>query len=183
MNNIMRAVIEVPTGIIKAAVNNLVHGSHISMVCAISPAAELTINAGRGNVVIQNFFRMRSGSHIRVRKGGFFSIGKNVSVNHGCMIVCHEKIVIGNDVQLSPNVLIYDHDHDYKTNGGVKSMRYITSPVVIGNNVWIGANCVVLRGTVIGDNAVIAAGSVIKGRIPEGTVVYNRKEMIMRSGR
>ena len=49
---------------------------------------------------------------------------------------------------------------------GFAAMKYKTAPVEIGNNVWIGANCVILRGTKIGDNCVVAAGSVIKGRVP-----------------
>lgn len=122
---------------------------------------------------------LEGGSHVRIRKGAILSIGKNVSVNHGCMLVCHEKIIIGNDVQFSPNVMVYDHDHDYKADGGVKSMKFKTSPIHIGNNVWIGANSIILRGTFIGDNVVIAAGSLVKGTIPAGSLVYNKKEIVV----
>lgn len=48
--------------------------------------------------------------------------------------------------------------------------------VSIGNNVWIGANTVILRDSIIGDNAVIAAGSVVKGNIPPNTVYYLKRE-------
>ena len=91
------------------------------------------------------------------------------------MIHCRSEIKIGNDVQFSPNVLIYDHDHDYKAEGGVKSMKYIETPVSIGNNVWIGANTVILRGASIGDNAVIAAGSIVKGTVPSNCLFLNIK--------
>lgn len=179
MNRIIRAVIEVPSGILKAAVSNLLYQSRISPLCAIAPTAEIGISFG-ASVRIGAYFRARSGSHIRVRKGGVLRIGNSVSVNHGCMIVCHDRIRIGNDVQFSPNVMVYDHDHDYQAPGGVKSMRYKTSPVTIGDNVWIGANSVILRGTVIGDRAVIAAGSVVKGRIPADSLVYGRRKTVAR---
>ena len=48
--------------------------------------------------------------------------------------------------------------------------------IIIGRNVWIGANTVILRGTTIGDNAVIAAGSVLKGDVAPNTVFLNKRE-------
>ena len=81
---------------------------------------------------------------------------------------------------LSPNVQIYDHDHDYVCEGGIAKGKYITGPVEIGSNVWIGANCVILRGTKIGDNCVIGANSVVKGEIPANSVVYQKRENIMK---
>jgi len=179
MNNIFRAIIEIPVGLVKVLINNLFYGSYISPVCAIAPFAEITIDRG-AKVIIKNRFRARSNSHIRARKDAMLIIGENVSVNHGCMIVCRESIEIGNDVQFSPNVMVYDHDHDYRADGGVKSMQYKTSPIKIGNNVWIGANSVILRGTTIGDNCVIAAGSVVKGVIPQNGLYFNKKEEIVK---
>ena len=60
--------------------------------------------------------------------------------------------------------------------GGVKAKKFKTAPVVIGNNVWIGANAIILRGTTIGDNSVIAAGSVVKGNVPSNTLLVQKKE-------
>lgn len=151
----------------------------MNLAMAIAPSAEITIEPG-SNVSIGKYFRARSGCHIRSRKGAVLNIGKNVSVNHGCMIVCRERITIGNDVQFGPNVMVYDHDHDYRSDGGVKSMKYSVSTIKIGDNVWIGANSVILRGTVLGDDVVIAAGSVVKGNIPNGSLVYNKRETVIR---
>ena len=71
--------------------------------------------------------------------------------------------------------MVYDHDHDFRAEGGVKSMQYKSSPIKIGNNVWIGANSIILRGTVIGDNAVIGAGSIVKGEVPVGELFIQKK--------
>ena len=49
--------------------------------------------------------------------------------------------------------------------------------IIIGNNVWIGANAIILKGARIGDNAVIAAGTVVMGDVPDNSVGYNRKEL------
>jgi acetyltransferase-like isoleucine patch superfamily enzyme len=148
-------------------------GPKISLV---SPLSEITLNR-KGKLTIGEKFKMRDGAKIRVRNGAVCKIGKNTSVNSNNMIACHEKIVIGDNVQFSPNVQIYDHDHDFRAEGGIKAGKYKTAPVEIGNNVWIGANTVILRGTKIGDNCVIAAGSVIKGEFPANSVVYQKREL------
>ena len=83
-----------------------------------------------------------------------------------------------------PNVLIYDHDHDISSAESIHDSGYKTSPVVIGDDVWIGANTVILRGTVIGRDCVVGAGSVLKGVYPAGSViVQKRTENIYEKGR
>lgn len=181
MNKILRILLEVPMGLLKEVfliIKNRYNGRFTFRV-AVSPFSEMTVDKG-GSIAFGKDFRQRSGSHIRIRKEAKVIIGHNVSVNHNCMIVSHENIIIGNDVQFSPNVMVYDHDHDFRTIGGVKEMKYNQSPIVIGNNVWIGANSVILRGTTIGDNSVIAAGSVIKGDYPASSLVIQKREDIVK---
>ena len=72
-------------------------------------------------------------------------------------------------------MLIYDHDHDYRAQGGIKAGKYKTTPVRIGDNVWIGANTVILRGTTIGNNVVIGAGSVVSGNVEDNTVFIQKR--------
>ena len=57
----------------------------------------------------------------------------------------------------------------------MKAGKYKTGSIEIGNNVWIGANTIILRGTKIGDNAVIAAGSIVKGEVPTGAVIVQKR--------
>ena len=52
--------------------------------------------------------------------------------------------------------------------------------MIIGNDVWIGAGAVILRGTTIGDKAVIGAGSIVKGNVPAGSVFYQKRETIIK---
>lgn len=177
MNRYLRAAFLVPFGALKIGFTALCHpGSFMaSPVAMLAPSSEISVDRG-ARVKIGRGFKMRDGAKLRVRPGAECTLGKNVSLNSNDMIVCHEKIVIGDDVQLSPNVQIYDHDHDFRAEGGVRAMKFKTAPVQIGSNVWIGANCVILRGTSIGDNSVVAAGSVVKGSFPANSLIIQKRE-------
>ena len=132
------------------------------LVSMASPLTEISLDYG-GKLKIVEKFRMRNGAVCK--------IGRNISVNCNNMIACRERTVIDDDVHFSPKVQIYDHDHDYRAEGGVKAGKYKTAPVEIGNNVWIGVDTIILRGTKIGDNAAIGDGSVVKGEVPAGAVL------------
>ena len=59
--------------------------------------------------------------------------------------------------------------------GGIKTERFTVDSVKIGKNVWIGANTIILKGTVIGDGSVIGAGSIVKGIIPPGSILVQKR--------
>lgn len=123
-------------------------------------------SVGRELVTRDNF-------HVRV-EGGKLSIGDKCFFNLNASITCMEEITIGEGCQIGNNVVIVDHNHTRDFSG------YTTKPVRIGCRVWIGANCVVLPGTFIGDGAVIGAGSLVMGEIAAGSTYYNKvqKELV-----
>ncbi len=176
MNKYIRAAYCVPCGMIKMAWTKLFHIKGFSgpSISLISPLTEITMDRG-AKLRIGKKFKMRDGAKIRVRKGAMCSIGNNTSVNSNNVIACHLKIEIGDNVQFSPNVQMYDHDHDFRVVGGAKDGKYTIAPIKIGNNVWVGANTVILKGTTIGDNCVIAAGSVLKGEYKADTLVLQKR--------
>lgn len=176
MNKYVRAMYCVPTGFIKMAWTKLFHINTFNgpLLSYISPLTEITIE-GNGKLSIGKMFKMRDGSKIRVRNNAECIIGNDSALNSNNFIVARERIELGNNVWLSPNVQIYDHDHDFRIEGGLKENKYTTSPVKIGNNVWIGANTVILKGTTIGDNSVIGAGCILKGDYPEGSIIVQKR--------
>ena len=109
-------------------------------------------------------------------EGGELTIGDKCFFNQNVSITCKNKIVIGDRCQIANNVVIVDHDHAGSENWG----SYVETPVIIGNDVWIGAGAVILRGTTIGDKAVIGAGSIVKGDVPAGSVYYQKRETVIR---
>ena len=75
---------------------------------------------------------------------------------------------------------IYENDHCYSAVAGVLSM-HTSAPIVIGKNCWIAANVTILKGATIGDNCVIGAGTVVKGEIPDGSIVTQERKLHIRS--
>ncbi len=135
---------------------------------------------GSGLIQLGEWTRNRGAVIIEcIKKDSRLTIGKNVFFNQNDVVVCLNRIVIGDDCMFGPNVCLYDHDHLY-TSERVFSHNFKKGEIVIGNNVWVGANAVILRGTVIGDGAVIGAGTVIKGVVPPHTVVCSSNNYIVR---
>lgn len=127
-----------------------------------------------GKIYLARHIHAKRGAVIEA-EGGQIEIGEGCFFNNGCMIVSKESIKIGAYTCFGPNVLVYDHDHRTDTDKSIHDSGYKTAPVVIGRNVWIGANSVILRGTVIGDNCVIGAGSVIKGKYAPNSVIIQKR--------
>ena len=108
--------------------------------------------------------------------GGELVIGDSVSFNRNVIVVCRQSIKIGNHTSFGPNTVIYDHDHQLNSSG-YEGNEYTCSPVVIGDHCWIGANVIILRGSVIGEGCVIGANAVIKGKIPAYSLVKGAREL------
>lgn len=132
---------------------------------------------GHGKIRIGKRSTIYSNVNIVATNNGNICIGNHVSINRNTVIICHEKITIGDDVGIGPNVCIYDHDHKFDKNG--KGKGYRTGAVEIGNNVWIGAGTIILRNTKIGDNSVIGAGCIVKGDIPPNSLVKSNRELVI----
>ncbi len=101
---------------------------------------------------------------------GQILIGDRVALN-GTTIFSKKKIVIGNNTMIAPNVIITDHDgHVTWPPSDRWSVCDEPSEVTIGSDVWIGMNCIVLKGVKIGDGALIAAGSVVVSDVEAGSL-------------
>lgn len=139
-----------------------------------------TIIEIRGNARLEFGKRVRAhnGTKFNVSNNGFLKVGDNTSFNDRCIIACHKKIEIGKDCTFGPNVMVYDHDHDYMAEGIINGKKFKTDDVRIGNNCWIGANTIILRGTSIGDNCVVGAGTVLKGAYGDNLLIVQKRETI-----
>lgn len=101
--------------------------------------------------------------------GSQIIIGDNCRLN-GVYIHAQKNITIGNNCVMASGVNIID-SNGHETNSLDRTKgRDLPKEIVIGNNVWIGLNVIVLKGSIIGDNTIIAAGSVVKGIVPANSI-------------
>lgn len=66
---------------------------------------------------------------------------------------------------------IYDHNHRFNQHIEIKQQGFSNGSVIIGQHCWMGSNVMILKNTVIGDNCVIGAGTVVSGTIPSNSIV------------
>ncbi|MFN4006808.1 MAG: acyltransferase [Chitinophagaceae bacterium] len=98
-------------------------------------------------------------------------IGDNCCFAYGVVIALTKRIEIGNNVWVGEYTSIRDTTHRFHLEFGLGVLEDKFSPITIGNNVWIGRGCIILPGTVISDNVIVAANSVVRGRL-ESNHVY-----------
>lgn len=144
---------------------------------AVEPSTRIS-KSGNSMLIIGKKFRARHNVEINARDKAVIEIGHNVFMNSGCIITAREKIIIGNNTIFGPNVVVYDNDH-LIYNGKVMDNEFVTEPVIIGANVWIGADTVILKGSYIGDNCVIAAGSIVKGKIGGDNIMVQKRNITL----
>lgn len=163
-------------GVLRGAVYKLIYFRNINCsIFALQTKSRIEIFNKRSKINIGKFVFVRKNASIRIDFNGVLNIGEKVFINDNCNINCINKISIGRNTKIAPNVSINDHDHNYKN---IEDGHLIKGEVKIGENVWIGSNVVILRDTFIGDNTVIAAGSVVKGHIPSNTLFVNKRENV-----
>ena len=92
-------------------------------------------------------------------------IQKNTSIGYNTLVFSSENIEIGADCMIAPNVYIVDSDHGTDRRLPMRNQANVTDPVFIGNDVWIATGTIVLKGSFISTGCVIAANSVVKGKL------------------
>lgn len=99
-------------------------------------------------------------------------IGKNCSINTGAILDGRGEITIGDYVMIGPHVYITSSSHDYKNISTPMSLLgHSMKPVVIKNDVWIGANVTILGGVTIGNGVVIGSGAVVAKDVPDYYII------------
>lgn len=196
LNNLLLKILNLPV-IIKTRfyprfnrllfrLKGITHGRNMTIMGKVSVI-------GEGSVTIGDDFYMTSGDHVNPissnQQGAFFtdnsdakiSIGNNVGMSSTRMWIS-KGLTIGDNVKIGACVLLIDtdsHPIDYKlrrtSNEGVKS-----APIVIEDDVWIGAHSIVLKGVTIGARSIIGAGSVVTKSIPADCIAAGNPCKVIR---
>lgn len=109
--------------------------------------------------------------------GKNINLGKNVFINSGCRFQDQGGIFIGDGVLVGHNVIIATLNHGFKPENRAD---LIPAPVRIGNKAWIGSGSIILPGITVGENAIVAAGSVVTKDVSANAVVAGNPARILR---
>ena len=132
--------------------------------------SELFKSVGK-NVWIEPDFRCEFGKNI--------SIGDDVYINFGCVILDCAEVSIGANTLIGPNLGIYALNHAIDAEERIKG-GCIAAPVHIGRNVWLGGDVKILGGVNIGDNAIVGTGSIVTKDIPANVIAVGNPCRVLR---
>ena len=136
------------------------NGSRLETSIWMDEGASFSIGGGKTYIY--------HGCDIQLFRNASLSIGKDNIINRNAQIICQNEITIGDGCLISRDVVIRDNDggHNILTEGYKKS-----SPVHIGNHVWIGQGAMILKGVTIGDGAIIGAGAIVMTNVKPKAMV------------
>ncbi len=121
-------------------------------------------------MIIRGFVILSHGSLIRVNQNAVLEFRGKVTSNINLTIVCEQLIRIGNDTMMGHDVIIYDSDY-HPTEYSNEEFCTHTSPVYIGDHVWIGTRAMIMKGSNIGTGSIIGANAYFTGNLPANTLV------------
>lgn len=138
-------------------------------------AGDVTIRASRQcrpeEIVIADHVILEDGVYLGTF-GGRIKIGENAFVGVRSVIQGKGGVQIGRNAMLGPSVQVHSADHDFHSaSNQYKSLPELVGPVIIGENVWIGAGSIILRNSVVDSHSVVAAGSIVRGQYPERALI------------
>ena len=128
------------------------------------------------NIKIGNDCLLQGSVYLRAGVEGSIILGNGCALNSFCNFFGHGGITIGDDTQCGPGTTITTSSHNYMNDLTIEYKR-----VVIGKDVWIGANAIILPGVTIGDGCVIGAGSVVTTDLPPHCVVVGNPARVIKT--
>ncbi|MBS0237593.1 MAG: acyltransferase [Proteobacteria bacterium] len=111
---------------------------------------------------------------------GKLEIGARTFMNYGCSISATKLISIGPDCKIGMDVLMIDNDY-HQIDPTKRGIRPASAPIILEENVWLGARVIVLSGVTIGADSVVAAGSVVTRDIPPRSVAAGQPARVIKS--
>jgi len=124
----------------------------------------------KGSAVIEPYCRIVGANHI--------TIGDNFYCNASCHFL--GEIEFGRDVMIGPKTIIWGRDHGMEIGMPMKSQAHNDKKIVVEDDVWIGANVIILKGVTLHSGCVVAAGSVVTRDVPNNAIVGGNPAKIIK---
>lgn len=155
--------------------------------CIVHAFPGSSIHLGGGVTLLSSFSSNMLGLYQRciivARYGGKIEIGENCGIS-GSTIYAWQSIKIGDYTRVGANCKIIDNDfHPIELEYRHKALneKYTRrAPIVIGNDCFIGMNSIILKGTTLGDNVIVGAGSVVHGTFPSNCIIAGNPAKIVK---
>lgn len=129
------------------------------------------------------FFITSIGKNVNIEKGAFISPGLSVGDNSGIGVNCviSDQVFIGSNVMMGPDCLFYTRNHKF-AKVQKKYLGYTEiKPIIVGDDVWLGARCIILPGVKIGRGSTIGAGSIVTKDVPPYSVSAGNPAKVLKS--
>ena len=132
------------------------------------------------NITLGNRVKLGKGIYLGVTPTGRLTVGNDTYIGRWTIILAECNVQIGNDCLIAPGCHLTDANHGIAPGELIRKQALTSSPVVIGNDVWIGAGCSILPGVTIGDGAVIGARAVVTKDIPPNAIAVGVPAKVIR---
>lgn len=119
------------------------------------------------------------GTVLDIQRAARLDLGDSVKIMHYCVVAASDSVVIGAESQVAEHCSIRDSDHGMALGRPMREQS-VSTPTVIGRDVWVGRGCIVTRGSRLGDGAVVGANSVVRGEVPSLALVAGAPAKIIR---
>ena len=161
-------------------------GVKLNGYCVIFPFPDSSIKLGKGTInssFTSNMLGLWQRTIIVARYGGKIEIGDGFGIS-GSTLYAFNSIKIGNNVVIGANCKIVDNDFhplnpEYRRQGLNKEFTK-AAPIEIGNDCFIGMNSIILKGTQLGNNVIVGAGSIVHGTFPDNCIIAGNPAKIIK---
>lgn len=143
------------------------------------PRVRVLVEPG-GRLDIGHRCRIDRDVEIVVQPGATLTLGDDVYIGHGSVLVCAESLKIGDDTMLADMVCVRDVNHRRLPGLPLRESGIETRPIVIGRDCWLGSKVTVVAGARIGDRTTVGANAVVTGELPGNCVAAGVPARILR---
>ena len=169
---------------LKSSTFNIVGNNNeivIGKSCIINNCA-ISLNGDNNVLIIEDTARLLGGATIRLDGNATLHIGKNAGIRKVDFLAKDAKIEIGELCMFSNNIIVRTHDSHKVIDNETGNIINPARDVILGRHIWIGQNVTILKGVNIGDDSILALGSIVTKSCPSNFIMAGSPAKIVKTG-